>query len=178
MVKAVILMPEGFEDIEAIAVIDILRRAGIDLKTAGVNASIIKSASGMKVYTDIRLVDVSVNDYDALILPGGNPGYLNLMNHSGVIKLIREFSDKGKILAAICGGPMALNKAGVVKDKRVTAYPGFEKEFDMPRSDPVVVDGNIITSQGPGTAIKFALAIVEKLSGSSVADKVRKHILV
>ena len=176
MPKAAVLLFEGFEDIEGFAAIDVLKRAGIEVAVVGVGGNILTTAQGVKVHAGNRFMDVHLEKFDALVLPGG-PGHENLVNNDSVIRLIQDMNKNGKIIAAICAAPKALIKAGVLKDKRATIYPGYEKLLDRPRDNPVVVDGNIITSQGPGTAIEFGLKIVEVLAGAGKAAEVRKQVV-
>ncbi len=152
MPSAVVLFGDGFEEIETLAVIDILRRADIEVKTVGVGSNLLRGAHNVKVYSETRLIDFEDKKFDILIIPGG-PGYRELMENQTVLNLVRDSFRAGKIIAAICGAPLILEKAGVLKDKKATIYPGMEKFLSKPRSQKVVVDENIITSQGPGTAI-------------------------
>ncbi|HLE07082.1 MAG TPA: DJ-1 family glyoxalase III [archaeon] len=177
MPKALVLLADGFEDIEGIAAIDILRRAGITTVTAGVTGNIVLSKHGVRSHADARFIDMDASKYDCLVIPGGTEGVDNLLRNPNIIKLARDYAESGKIVAAICMGPKVLVQAGVLKDKRATIFPGQEKLLERPRPDKVVVDGNIITSQGPGTAVEFALKIVEQLSGRMTADKIRQHIV-
>ncbi len=176
MTKVIVLIYEGFEEIEAMSVIDILRRAGLDVTTVGVGGILITSGHGVRINTDTRLIDLSAENYNVLVIPGG-PGYRNILNNNSVLELVEEFGKKGKLIGAICAAPLVLAKAGLLREKRATVYPGFEKELDMPRGDRVVVDGNIITSQGPGTAIEFALKLVEQICGQQKAMSIRREIV-
>ncbi|MDD5416642.1 MAG: DJ-1/PfpI family protein [Candidatus Aenigmarchaeota archaeon] len=177
MPKMIMPLPDGFEDIEAFTVIDVLRRAGIEVFVAGAPSKFVTSAHRVKVQVDGMLDEVDLNKYDGIVLPGGSPGYENLMKSPTIITSVQDFAKQGKIIAAICGAPMILVKAGVLKDKRATIAPGLEKNLDMPRGERVVVDGNIITSQGPGTAMEFALKIVELLQGKPKAAQMKQHLL-
>lgn len=176
---AKILMPlaDGFEDIEAMAVIDILRKAGINLVTAGIPGNIVTSVSKVKVHTDTRLLDEDLNKFDGVVLVGGTSALTVLEKTTTLTRALQDYARAGKFIAAICGAPVILNKFGILKDKKATAYPGMEKGFERPRTDRVVVDGNIITSQGPGTAVAFALKIVEQLSGREAALRVSQQIV-
>ncbi|MEM5804333.1 MAG: DJ-1/PfpI family protein [Candidatus Aenigmatarchaeota archaeon] len=176
MPKAAVLLYEGFEEIEGVAAIDILRRAGIEVSLIGVGGVIVAGAHGMKIHTDMRFLDANFDGFDCLVLPGG-PGHDALLRNDSVIKLVHKMNREGKILAAICMAPKVLLKAGILTDKRATIYPGFEKLLDRPRDNPVVVDGNIITSQGPGTALEFGLKIVEVMMGAPKAAEVRKQLV-
>ena len=178
MVKVLIPIAEGFEDIETITVIDVLRRAGIEVETAGVNGNIITSMNGVRMHTDSRLIDMDKITHDGIVLPGGNPGYKNLGNSDRVKKVIDLFAKHGKVVAAICAAPAVLAEMGLLKDKRATIYPGMEKNLDMPRGEKVVVDGNFITSQGPGTAMEFSLKIVEHFMGKQKSDLLRQQLVV
>lgn len=176
--KIMVPLAEGFEEIEAFAVVDILRRAGIKVDIAGVVGTVIKSARGVSVMTDKRLAEINPEEYDGIVLPGGYPGYVNLGKTQKIIEIIKNFEDKGKLIAAICASPSILAKAGVLDDKVATIYPGMEKELPHPREGKVVVDKNVITSQGPGTAIEFALKIVEKVLGKEKALQLRRDLVV
>ena len=176
MPKIAVLLYEGFEDIEGFAAIDVLKRGGVEVAVVGVGGNILTTAQGVKVHATNRFMDVNLDKFDGIVLPGG-PGHENLVNNDAVIKLIQDMNRNGKVVAAICAAPKALIKAGVLKDKRATIYPGYEKLLDRPRDNPVVVDGNIITSQGPGTAIEFGLKVLEVLSGASKAAEVRKQLV-
>jgi 4-methyl-5(b-hydroxyethyl)-thiazole monophosphate biosynthesis len=176
--KVMIPLAEGFEEIEAMTVIDVLRRAGFQVDTIGIVGSVILSAHGIRVMVDKRLNEIAPDQYDAIILPGGSPGYINLGRSSKLIEIIKKFNGQNKLIAAICGAPSILAKEGLLDNKKATIYPGNEKLLAYPRDGPVVVDGNIITSQGPGTSMDFALKIVEKLSGPNEAEKLRKELVV
>ncbi len=167
-----ILIPltDGFEEIEAFTSLDILRRAGFNVVTAGIPSSMLTGANGAKITTDKKLDDLNIDEFDAIVLVGG-PGYKNLSNSGKIISALRDFDDKKKTIAAICMAPSILAKAGIINDRKATIYPGSEREIPRPRGERVVVDEHIITSQAPGTAMEFALKIVEKLGG---ADKVKK----
>ncbi len=178
MPKILVPLAEGFEEIEAMAIIDILRRGGIEVFIVGAPGKFIKGGHNVTVHSDGSFDHIDANKYDGIVLPGGSPGYENLMRNQNVIDIVRNYVKQGKLVAAICAAPMVLVKAGVLKDKKATCYPGFEKELDMPRGEKVVVDGNIITSQGPGTAMEFGLKLVEILVGKDKADRLRQGLLV
>ena len=176
--KLIVPFTDGFEEIEAFTIVDVLRRAGIEAVITGIPGNMITSAHGIRMIADERFVDINPEKFDGIVLPGGYPGYENLSKSNDLLKVIRDFNGKGKLVAAICGSPYVLAKAGILADKKATIYPGMEKFLDRPRPDKVVVDGNIITSQGPGTAIDFALAVVEYLLGKTKADKLRAELVV
>lgn len=177
--KAVVLLAEGFEEIEALTIIDILRRAGVDVTTAGVGAGEITGAHGVTVRADV-LLDCAPEDADAVILPGGMPGSERLAAPE-VGDLVKRYAGAGKIVAAICAAPaVALAPTGVLEGRRVTCYPGFEAAFPdsaIPREDAVVEDGRLITSRGPGTAHRFALRLVERLVDAETAAQLRAGML-
>ena len=178
--KAVVILAEGFEGIEAVTPIDILRRAGIDVTVAGLGSNTVKGARGIVITADKQL-DGKDTGYDACILPGGLPGATNLASSDIVNDIIKTMASDGKTVAAICASPtVVLSPAGVLSGRAATCYPGIEDGFapDVTRkTDPVVADGNIITSRGPATALLFSLAIVEDLCGKDTADKIRKATL-
>lgn len=173
-----VLMPvaDGFEEIETIAVVDVLRRAGIDVIVAGFPGSMPKSARGIQIMADKKFADVKPDDFDAIVLHGG-PGWKNLANSQKLMGILKEFDAKGKLLAAICAAPAILAQAGLLEDKRATIFPGMERELPRPRDGRVVADGNIITSQGPGTAIEFALRIVSQLVGEDKARQLKRDLV-
>jgi len=178
--KAIVILADGFEEIEAISVIDILRRAGIEVTVAGLHDTSIKGSHGITLIADQNLDDID-SDFDACILPGGMPGATHLANSKKVNSLIQLMHKEQKIIAAICASPaVVLATSGILEGKSATCYPGMESNFDKHtrfEEDAVVVDGNIVTSKGVGTAIPFALAIIEELVGSEGKAKVAKAIL-
>ena len=175
MTKVMVPIFEDFEDIEAITIIDVLRRAGLTVDIVGLGGTIIKSAKGVKVYADKRFLDTETG-YDALVLPGG-PGYKNMLLNTNFVNFVEKFGKQGKLVGAICAAPLVLAKANLLMDRRATCYPGLEKNLDMPRDNAVIVDGNIVTSQGPGTAMEFSLKLVEILVGASKAAKLKNQLV-
>ncbi len=176
--KVFIPLANGFEDIEAFSVIDVLRRAGIEVDLVGISGSIVTSKVGVRVITDKLLKDVRLEDYDGVILPGGDPGYKNLEKCSKLIEILKKMDEKKKLIAAICASPSILAKIGLLKDRKATIYPGMENLLPHPRDEKVVVDKNIITSKAPGTALEFSLKIVEFLAGKERALALRKALVV
>lgn len=176
-IKVLVPLVEGFEEIEAFAVVDILRRAGIEAVTAGVGGNIVTGAHRIRVNADARMLDIQPEGFSGIVLPGGNPGTDNLMRSERIVKIADDFAKQGKLVAAICAAPLILAKLGLLKERKATIYPGYEKELGKPRNDPVVADGNIITSQGPGTAVAFALKIVEQLMGKPKMLQIKQDIV-
>ena len=180
MPKVVVPLADGFEEIEAMAIIDVLRRSGVEVTVAGLHEGPIESARRVKVLPDTTIEMITSDDFDVIILPGGQPGSDNLNASERVKNLIRDFHGKGKLTGAICAAPYVLANAGVLEGKRVTSYPSFKDKLGggLYQEKTFVVDGNIMTSRGPGTAICFALAIVERLVGKEKANAVKEAMLV
>ncbi len=176
--KLMVPLANGFEEIEALTVVDVLRRAGLQVETVGVIGSVIEGSHGVKVMVDKTLHQIKPDEYDAIVLPGGSPGYKNLGRSSRIVQILKDFNKKDKLICAICGAPSILAKEGLLDDKKATIYPGNEKLLSYPRGSRVVIDGNIITSQGPGTAIEFALKIVEKLLDHNTVERLKKELVV
>ncbi len=174
--KILVPLINGFEEIEAISTVDILRRADLEVVTAGIPGTMVEGNKGVKVIADSMLKDINHEEFDVLVLPGGR-GCPGLVKSAKLMDIINDFNKKEKLIAAICYAPVLLAREGLLKDRRATAYPGNEKEFSKPRDERVVVDRNIITSQGPGTTIEFALKIVEVLVGRAKAESLRKGIV-
>ena len=173
------LMPlaDGFEEIEATTTIGILRRGGVNVTTAGLPGTIIRGSRGIKLITDMKMDDVNFDKFDGIILVGGDPGWKNISQSKRIIEAIQKYNGSKKTLAAICAAPCILAKAGVLGERRATVYPGMERELPRPRSERVVTDGHIITSQGPGTAVDFALKIVEMAAGKDKVAKLKREIV-
>lgn len=173
--KAYIFLANGFEEIEAIAPIDILRRAGIEIETVSIsNQKKVTGAHNIPIVADKLFSEINVAVDDFLILPGGMPGTSNLMAHKELNELLKKQHDAGKNIAAICAAPSLLGKLGILEGKEAISYPGFEKNLLGAKiSDKTVVkSGNIITGKGPGVAISFALKIVEIIRGKNMAKEV------
>ncbi|MFH1752853.1 MAG: DJ-1 family glyoxalase III [Candidatus Omnitrophota bacterium] len=174
--RAAVILADGFEEIEAVTAIDILRRAGIETVVCGLKDKAVTGAHNIKMFADITL-DGLRGGIDAIVLPGGLPGADNLAKSKRLADLIRETHKRGAVIAAICASPaLVLAPLGILNEKKATCYPGMERSFGQEISfceEKVVIDGNIITSRAPGTALAFALAIVERLAGreSAMAHK-------
>lgn len=178
--KAVVVLADGFEEIEAVAPVDILRRAAVKVDVAGLGGKIVSSSRGLRIETDLLFEELT--DADALILPGGMPGAANLAGSDKVLNSIKNLHGKGSLIAAICASPAyVLIPSGILAGKKATGSPGTEPKFRGIAefiSMPVVRDGNIITSRGAGTALEFSCSIVEYLAGAKKADDIRRAILV
>jgi len=176
-----VFLAKGFEEIEASTIVDILRRSDVEVTVAGLTPDLVEGAHGMNFVPDKSIEEVAVKDFDAVVCPGGAPGYKYLRKNRRVIAMIKEAFDSNKLVAAVCASPAVLSDAGVLKGKACTIYPGMEGELEKgggkPRKDMVVVDGNVITSRGPATALPFALKLAEKLAGKEVAENIKKKTL-
>lgn len=164
MKKIAVLFHDGFEELEALSVVDVMRRANLECTMVGMNDLEVISSHQIKITMDCKYDD-SIISYDAIIIPGGMPGAANLKNDSRVIEIIKTFNDMGKIIGAICAGPIVLQQAGVIKNKTVTCFPGFEEQLiDADYQEALVLkDGNIITAKGPAAALAFAYELLEAL---------------
>jgi protein deglycase len=180
MKKVVICLANGFEEIEAIGIIDILRRADVFTMVISITGEReVSGAHHIKVLADELFEDVDFSGYDMIVLPGGMPGAANLKNHLGLRNEILDFNTKGKLLGAICAAPMVFGDLGILENRNATCYPGFEKTLMLAhfKADPVVEDQNIITGKGPGFVFDFALKLVEKLAGKDQAVMVAGQML-
>ena len=179
MGKILIPLAEGFEEIEAVTNIDVFRRAGLDVITAGLGKKEVEGDHGLKMKTDLLLKEVDVNELDAIVLPGGMPGAENLRNSDKLLWLISELDQKGGLVAAICAAPMVLDKAGVIENKNATSYPGFKRKMPSCNylEERVVRDHNVITGRGPGVAMEFALEVVRYLLGHEKVDELKEEML-
>jgi len=179
--RAVVILAEGFEEVEAVTVIDILRRADIDVVVCGLGGTSIQGAHSVNLQADKELAEED-NDADAVILPGGMPGAENLAKSPVVRSLITKMRNDNKLIAAICASPaIVLAPIGILDNRKATVYPGMEKHFRKNTTfaqEDVVIDGNVITSRGPATALRFSLAIVEKLKGRDCSEDVKERTLV
>ena len=176
-----LFLAEGFEEIEALTPVDLLRRAGVEVKTIGVGGDVIRGTHGIDVKADINAkdLDVSRTDFDMIILPGGMPGAKNLDESAVVDAFIKKAEKNGSYLAAICAAPMILGKRGILSGKRATCFPGFEKyltgaDFTGGR---VESDGNVVTSCGMGAALEFALELCRLIKGEDAAKQLGVSVL-
>ena len=177
--KALTIISDGVEEIEAIAPVDILTRAGVEVVVAGLTPGLIKAAYGNRLVAQVS-VDDADGLYDAIILPGGTINAENLASSAKVVELVRRHYEAGRIVAAICASPShALAKAGILKGKRATGAPVFAEKLAASGAiltdERVTVDGNIVTAMGPGAALQFGLMLVEMLVDKATADKMANH---
>ena len=176
LMNVLVPLVNGFEEIEVISTVDVLRRAGLKVVIAGMPGTMLIGDNGIKIIADKRLDDINPEEFQAIVLPGGS-GSPTLGKSNKVMEIVRDFNSKNKLIAAICHSPLLLAGAGLLDGRRATVYPGKERELPKPRGERGVVDGNIITSQGPGTAMEFALKIVEALSSRARAESLRKGLV-
>lgn len=182
MKKVGIFMADGCEEIEGLTVVDIVRRAKLEMTTISItDKKEVTSSHNVTFLTDALASEVDFDGFDAIVLPGGMLGTLNLGANETVNKVIKKFAGEGKIVAAICAAPSVLGAAGLLEGRHATCHPGFEEKLTgaITSEDAVVMDGNIITSRGMGTAIDFGLAIVECLTDfdEEVVEHVKKGIV-
>ncbi len=180
MAKVLIPLAEGFEEVEALTVVDVLRRAEIEVVLAGLADGPVKSARNVTVIPDTTIDAVNVDEFDMIVLPGGQPGTDNLNADPRIHSLLNQFADSNKLIGAICAAPIVLAAAGLLNGKCATSYPTYSSKLTGAVYDdkPVVCDGNIITSRGPGTSMSFGLEIAARLVGSEVSENVSKAMLV
>lgn len=174
-----VFLANGFEETEAVAPIDILRRNGQNVITVGIGEEVITSSHGITVVPDVTEADMSLMaDIDMIVLPGGMPGTLNLEKSRTVQDTIDYCAANGKFIGAICAAPSILGKKGLLKGKKATCFPGFEEFLEGAdfTGEPVEKDGNIITARGAGVAVEFGLKLVEALSGKPASDKIRESM--
>jgi len=178
--KGAVLFKDGFEELEALSVVDVLRRANILCDMVGMDKLEATSSRGIEIKMD-KLFDESLYDYDLVVLPGGLPGATSLRDDKRVIDLLQDFHKKEKLIAAICAGPISLEKADVLQGKKFTCYPGFEEEIPSGQYQDTLIceDDHIITGRGPAAALAFAYALLEKLGGTSkdIAESMQYHYI-
>jgi len=182
MANPTVLVPlaQGCEELEAVTIIDLLRRAGITVISAGLDAQPVKASRGTVLIPDVTLDAVLDQDFDMIVLPGGQPGADHLRDDLRIQQKLKTQASENKYVAAICAAPRALAQAGLLDGRRATSFPGAleggpAENVDY-RNDPVVIDGKVVTSRGPGTAMDFTLALIELMLGKDARDKVEKPL--
>lgn len=178
--RVLILLANGFEEMEAITIIDVLRRAGVEVVTAGLQAGPIEASRKTRHLPDTTLDQVAHQIFDAVVLPGGQPGTDHLRKDTRVGECILRHMRDGKQIAAICAAPLVLHDLGVLAGKHATSYPSVREQLNGVHysEERVVLDGKILTSRGPGTALEFALKLVELLRGPGVVQKLAQEMVV
>ena len=180
MKRAVMLFAEGFETVEALMVVDLLRRGGVEVTMTSINEEdMVRSAQGVGVEMDATMDEIDVLDYDAVILPGGMPGTLHLGESEAVKKALFRMNEAGRIVSAICAAPGVLGRHGLLEGKNACSYPDHEVNLlgATVSREPVVVDGNIVTSRALGTAMEFGFKLLELLVSREKADEVKAAIV-
>lgn len=181
MKKIAVHLAEGFEEIEAVSIIDVLRRAGFEVKVVSVSGTLeVTGSHQIKITSDVLFEDVNYSELDMLVLPGGMPGAKNLKEHIGLAEQIVNFNDSGKPLGAICAAPLVFGNLGILKDIKATCYPGFEGELHgaIVTENNVELAGSVVTGKGAGVAIDFALKIVEMFQGKEAANELAVKMIV
>lgn len=181
MVRTLIPLAEGCEELEAVTVIDLLRRAGIEVITAGLDEGPVRASRGVVLHPDTTISEVQDQSFDMVVLPGGLAGADNLERDPRIRELLLRMHKEGKYTAAICAAPKVLASVGLLDGRKATSYPGVLEGMDLPRvelsSMPVIQDEKVITSRGPGTAMDFALELIEVLSGRAKRDEVELQLV-
>lgn len=176
MARVLVPLAPGFEELEAVTIVDLLRRAGIEVVTAGLAPGPLTASRGTVILPDTSLDDALKQEFDMVVLPGGQPGSDNLDGDPRIRQLLVSMAGSGRFTAAICAAPKVLANAGLLGGKRATSFPGVVERMGLAdvdfREEPVVQDGKVITSRGPGTAMDFALALIENLVGKTTRDEV------
>lgn len=174
------LMANGFEETEFVTPFDYWQRGGLNVTLASISDSLsVTGAHGLKIQADILLKDADLSQFDAVTLPGGGLGVKNLAASAAVEATIKQFDAQGKWLFAICAAPLVLSKAGLLKDRRCTCFPGCEGDLVCKQflTDRVVVDGNVITSRGAGSAEEFAFECLAQVAGREICEKIREQVV-
>ena len=181
MAKVLVPLAQGCEELEAVTIIDLLRRAQIEVVTAGLDQQTVTASRGVRLVPDTDLDTALRQDYDMVVLPGGLPGADHLDHDPRIRSLLKKMAAGKKYTAAICAAPRALANAGVLEGKRVTAYPGVLDKMNLAHTsithEAIVVDEHVITSRGPGTAMDFALTLIETLLGKQKRDEVEAGLV-
>jgi 4-methyl-5(b-hydroxyethyl)-thiazole monophosphate biosynthesis len=179
MSRALVPLAQGCEELEAITITDLLVRAGVDVTTAGLDNQPVTASRGTRLIPNTN-IDVVKNElFDLIVLPGGLPGANHLRDDPRIQTLLKNHADQQKLVAAICAAPKALAEAGLLDNKRLTCYPGSLNEYPQitPQTSAIEIDGRIITSRGPGTAMDFALTLIEQLEGKVKRDEIEQQLV-
>lgn len=181
MASVLVPLAHGCEELEAVTIIDLLRRAGIEVVSAGLEEGPVQASRGVVLVPDTTLDEALRREFDMVVLPGGGPGSDRLNEDSRVLSLLKRMADAGKYTAAICAAPKVLATAGLLEGRHATSYPGILDRMAPPGvtvvEDGVVCDGKVITSRGPGTAMDFALALIEVLEGREKREEVERDLV-
>jgi len=179
MAKVLVPLADGCEELEAVTIIDLLRRAGIEVVSAGLNPGVVKASRGVQLVPDLTLDSALQDEYDMVVLPGGMAGAAHLKSDPRILRLLKDMAAAGKYTAAICAAPMVLAEAGVLEGRQATSYPGFLDALPgvTVSAAAVVQDGKVLTSRGPGTAMDFALALIETLAGADKRQQVEAALV-
>ena len=180
MTRVLVPLAEGFEEIEAVTIVDILRRAGVEVRTAALDGLLVTGSHGIALRADRTLDAARALDFDMIALPGGMPGADHLKKDARVTALLHRFAAADRYTAAICAAPSVLAQAGLLDGRAATSFPGFLDAGSAPgirlRQDAVVIDGKVVTSRGAGTAMDFGLALVELLEGATIRSEVERRL--
>jgi len=180
MAKSFIFLATGYEEVEMLTVVDMLRRAGIEINMVSVTGSLeVTSSHNVTIKSDMLFEDADIDSADMLVLPGGMPGTNNLLAYKPLTDKLVEFNNSGRFIAAVCAAPSVLGALGILKGKKATCYPGFEEKLTGAeyQKKPVVRDGNIITSRGMGTCIDFAGELITVLNSKEKAEDIKNKII-
>jgi len=179
--RVLVPLAEGFEEIEAVTIIDLLRRAGIETVTASISKNPVTGSHGIPITADMLFDEFSAEngEFDAIVLPGGMPGSANLRSDHRIIALINKISSSGGLTAALCAAPIVLSEAGILNGKKFTCYPGYEKDITegIHIKESVIADGPVITGMGAGPAPLFALKVIEYLKDKETAQRIKEQII-
>jgi 4-methyl-5(b-hydroxyethyl)-thiazole monophosphate biosynthesis len=180
MARVLVPLAQGCEELEAVTITDLLTRAGVTVVTAGLDDQPVKASRGMTLLPDTTLDDINTDEFDMVVLPGGLPGADYLDADPRIHAILKQLHQQGKYTAAICAAPKVLAGAGLLDGRQATSYPGVLDGMDLPQvqviSDAVISDNKVITSRGPGTAMDFALVLIEQLKGREIRDQVEQGL--
>lgn len=179
MKRVLVPLAEGCEELEAVTIVDLLRRGGIEVVVAGLRDGTVTASRGVRIVPDMSLDEALKLDYDMVALPGGLPGADHLAADRRVTDLLRRMNETGRYVGAVCAAPRVLARSGLLRGRTATAYPGILQQEGHPdiRSDAVIRDGTVITSRAAGTAMDFALALIEALAGHETRDQVERGLI-